>query len=76
MDSIGLLAEELDVVGLLEHLRLLVGNPGLWEAIPGAGRRDIEAEYQVVKQADRLKDSYMTLYCRRGIGYRDIVNYT
>lgn len=57
----GLLAQERDVEGLLGHLRWLVGHPMQWEEMARAGRSHVELEFDVVKQAERLHDLYLSL---------------
>jgi colanic acid/amylovoran biosynthesis glycosyltransferase len=57
----GLLAAERDVSGLVQHLRWFVTHPEHWQGMVMAGRLHVEAEYNVVKQADRLGGIYKFL---------------
>jgi colanic acid/amylovoran biosynthesis glycosyltransferase len=57
----GWLAAERDVNGLVQHLRWYVTHPEHWQEMVMAGRLHVEAEYDVVKQADRLGDIYKSL---------------
>jgi colanic acid/amylovoran biosynthesis glycosyltransferase len=57
----GLLAAERDVNGLVQHLRWYVTHPEHWQEMVMAGRLHVEAEYDVIKQADRLSDIYKSL---------------
>lgn len=57
----GLLAPERDVEGLLEQLRWFVSHPMQWEEMSKAGRSHVELEFDVVKQASRLRDLYLSL---------------
>lgn len=61
----GLLAQERDVEGLLGHLRWLVGHPMQWELMARAGRSHVELEFDVAKQASRLRDLYLSLELRQ-----------
>ena len=62
----GLLAEERDVNGLLQHLRWYVNHTELWDEMVRAGRQHVEAEYNVVKQADQLGGIYVSLPASQG----------
>lgn len=57
----GLLAEERDVAGLVNHLQQLVNNPRQWHDFVQAGRRHIEAEYDAQIQGVRLAKTYLDL---------------
>jgi colanic acid/amylovoran biosynthesis glycosyltransferase len=57
----GRLAPEKDVEALLEQLRWLVANRPLWEEMAKAGRSHVESEFDVVKQAGKLRDLYRSL---------------
>jgi colanic acid/amylovoran biosynthesis glycosyltransferase len=57
----GLLAGERDVNALLDHLRWLVTYPEQWRAMLDAGRRHVEGNYDVVKQAGKLGAMYGSL---------------
>jgi colanic acid/amylovoran biosynthesis glycosyltransferase len=57
----GLLVPERDVEGLLEQLRWFVSHPTHWEEMSKAGRSHVELEFDVVKQASRLRDLYLSL---------------
>jgi colanic acid/amylovoran biosynthesis glycosyltransferase len=57
----GLLANEKDVEGLLCHLRWFVAHPEQWEEMARAGRSHVEANYDAIKQAHRLRDLYVSL---------------
>jgi colanic acid/amylovoran biosynthesis glycosyltransferase len=57
----GLLAGERDVNGLLDHLRWLVTYPERWRAMVEAGRRHVEGNHDVVKQAGKLGAMYGSL---------------
>ena len=57
----GLLAPERDVEGLLKQLRWFVSHPVQWEEMSKAGRSHVELEFDVVKQARRLRDLYLSL---------------
>ncbi|PYV40655.1 MAG: colanic acid biosynthesis glycosyltransferase WcaL [Acidobacteria bacterium] len=64
----GLLAAERDVDGLLQHLRRYVEHPESWHEILISGRRHIESEYNVTKQAVKLRDIYLSLFASKGNG--------
>ena len=57
----GLLAPEGNVDSLLEHLRWFVGHPNQWDEMSHAGRSHVELEFDVVTQANRLRDLYLSL---------------
>jgi colanic acid/amylovoran biosynthesis glycosyltransferase len=57
----GLLAAERDVDGLSRHLRRYVEHPESWREMLILGRRHIEIKYDVVKQAAKLRDIYLSL---------------
>jgi colanic acid/amylovoran biosynthesis glycosyltransferase len=63
----GLLAKERDPEGLLRHLGWLVSHQDQWEQIGRAGRLHVELEFDVVKQASRLRDLYLRI---RSVGRR------
>ena len=54
----GLLAEERDVAGLVAHLQYLVKYPEKWLDMVKAGRKHLEAEYDVRIQSARLAAIY------------------
>ncbi|CAN5195633.1 glycosyltransferase [soil metagenome] len=54
----GLLSDERDVDGLVQNILWLVENPEAWEPLVREGRRHIEREYDVARQADRLSEIY------------------
>lgn len=58
----GLLAEEKDVDGLVQHLEWLIGNPDKWEVMAEAGRRHIEAEFDAQTQGEKLASIYTGLH--------------
>ncbi len=60
----GLLAAERDVDGLSKHLRRYVEHPESWREMLTLGRRHIEIEYDVAKQAAKLRDIYFSLFSR------------
>jgi colanic acid/amylovoran biosynthesis glycosyltransferase len=61
-EKTGLLAAERDVDGLLQHLRQYVEHPESWHEMLILGRRHIEIEYNVAKQAAKLRDTYLSLF--------------
>jgi colanic acid/amylovoran biosynthesis glycosyltransferase len=63
----GLLAEERDVDGLVEHFRWLLANSDSWAAMLDAGRKRIEKEYDVRKQGVRLGEIYRELIEEKGV---------
>jgi colanic acid/amylovoran biosynthesis glycosyltransferase len=54
----GLLAEEKDVEGLVQHLRWLVNHKDQWESITRQARHHIETEFDTSIQAERLETIY------------------
>lgn len=54
----GFLAPERDVDALVALLRRVVAEPGAWRAMQDAGRAHIEAEFDAVRQGERLADIY------------------
>ena len=64
----GFLAAERDVDGLLGHLRWFANHPEQWGEIVHRGRQHIEAEYNVVKQCERLAKTYLSLAFEDEIG--------
>lgn len=61
----GLLAPERDVDALVAHLEWLVENPGAWQAMRDAGRAHMEAEFDAVRQGERLAAIYHDVAARR-----------
>jgi colanic acid/amylovoran biosynthesis glycosyltransferase len=57
----GLLAEERDVEGLIQHLQRLVDYPERWSALAEAGRRYVELEFNAMRQGERLAAIYREL---------------
>ncbi|MBP2677383.1 MAG: colanic acid biosynthesis glycosyltransferase WcaL [Deltaproteobacteria bacterium] len=57
----GFLAPERDAGALVENLRWLVAHPAEWERIARTARLHIEAEYDVVRQGERLAAIYREL---------------
>jgi colanic acid/amylovoran biosynthesis glycosyltransferase len=57
----GLLADERDVDGLVEHLRKLNDNPDCWPDMAKTARSLIESEYNARVQGVRLADIYKQL---------------
>ncbi len=57
----GLLADERDTEGLVQHLRWLVSNQDQWETITREGRQHIETEFDLHVQAERLASIYDSL---------------
>jgi colanic acid/amylovoran biosynthesis glycosyltransferase len=54
----GLLANEHDVDGLASHLRWLIANPDRWDEMRAAARAHIEAEFEALRQGERLAEIY------------------
>lgn len=54
----GYLVPERDVDALAEKLRFLIINPQDWERMGARGRRHIEENYDITKQAHRLEEIY------------------
>jgi len=54
----GFLVPEKDTDGLAERLEHLINHPELWETMGRAGRKYIEAEFNIVTQAARLETIY------------------
>ena len=54
----GFLVQEKDTNGLAERLEHLINHPELWESMGKAGRRHIEEEFNIVKQAAKLESIY------------------
>ncbi|MFN0315993.1 MAG: glycosyltransferase [Burkholderiales bacterium] len=63
----GLLSEERDIGGLVEHMRWLVANPQRWQGLVEEGRRHVEAEFDAAKQSAKLGDVYAALSGRRSM---------
>ncbi|OPY00282.1 MAG: Glycogen synthase [Syntrophorhabdus sp. PtaB.Bin006] len=59
--SMGLLTEERDVDGILNHIRWLLNNPEKWHDMAVNCRKHIEKEYDVNTQALRLGEIYRGL---------------
>jgi len=57
----GFLAKEKDTDGLAERLEHLINHPELWESIGRAGRKHVEEEFNIVKQAAKLETIYDSL---------------
>jgi len=57
----GFLVPEKDTNGLAERLEHLINHPELWEPMGRAGRKHIEADFNIVTQAKRLEVLYDTL---------------
>ncbi len=57
----GLLAEERDVEGLVQHLTWYIDNPHAWHMMVTAGRRHIEAQFNAVIQGEQLARVYENL---------------
>lgn len=54
----GFLAPEGDVGALAAHLSRVVGDAGLAARMGGAGRRRVEAQFDILKRAGELEDLY------------------
>jgi colanic acid/amylovoran biosynthesis glycosyltransferase len=57
----GFLVPEKDVDALAERLEYLITHTELWESMGRAGRRHIEEEFNIVKQAAKLETLYDSL---------------
>jgi colanic acid/amylovoran biosynthesis glycosyltransferase len=57
----GWLADERDVAGLVCHLQWLIEHPQQWKKRTDLGRKHIEANFDVRKQAKLLGDIYQNL---------------
>ncbi len=57
----GLLAEERDVDGLVQHLKWLVAHPDQWAPMLTAGREHVEVEYNARVQGQHLAEIYQEL---------------
>lgn len=57
----GFLVPEKDTNGLVERLEHLIKHPELWESMGRAGRKYIEEEFNIVKQAAKLEALYDSL---------------
>jgi colanic acid/amylovoran biosynthesis glycosyltransferase len=57
----GLLADERDVDGLVDHLTWLIEHPDEWRPMLDAGRRRMEKEYHAKVQGERLAEVYASL---------------
>jgi len=60
-DETGLLAEERDVNGLVEHLRFLVSHPERIAAMAARGRKHVEQEFSAQIQGQKLAGIYRDL---------------
>ena len=56
-----LLVPERDSAALAEALRTLLDHPERWEEMGRAGRRHIEANHDITREAGRLEERYLTL---------------
>ena len=57
----GFLVKEKDTNGLAERLEHLISHPELWESMGKAGRKHIEEEFNIIKQAAKLEAFYDSL---------------
>lgn len=57
----GFLVQEKDTNGLAERLEHLINHPELWESMGKAGRKHVEKEFNIVKQAAKLESIYDSL---------------
>lgn len=57
----GFLVQEKDTNGLAERLEHLINHPELWESMGKAGRKHVEEEFNIVKQAAKLESIYDSL---------------
>lgn len=57
----GLLAEEHDVAGLVDHIRWLISHPKQWEGMLYEGRHHVEMEYDAQRQGQRLALIYNSM---------------
>jgi colanic acid/amylovoran biosynthesis glycosyltransferase len=57
----GLTFEERDAAGMLNNLEWLVKNPQAWLSLAECGRKHVEAEFDIAKQADQLGRIYKEL---------------
>ena len=57
----GFLVPEKDSDALAERLEHLINHPELWEPMGRAGRKHIEEEFNIVKQAAKLEEIYDSL---------------
>lgn len=57
----GYLVKEKDTSGLAERLEHLIIHPELWESMGRAGRKHIEEEFNIIKQAAKLENIYDSL---------------
>lgn len=57
----GLLAEERDINGLINHLRLLIEFPEKWPMMLEAGRKHINEKFNVLTQGEKLAQIYRKL---------------
>jgi colanic acid/amylovoran biosynthesis glycosyltransferase len=59
------LVPERDVEALATALGGILDDPGRWEAMGRAGRTHVEANHDIVTEAERLEDRYVALLSRR-----------
>jgi colanic acid/amylovoran biosynthesis glycosyltransferase len=57
----GLLADERDVDGLVDHLTWLIEHPDDWQPMIEAGRKRMETEYNARRQGGRLAEIYTAM---------------
>ena len=57
----GFLVPEKDIDGLADRLEHLVTHPEIWEPMGRAGRKHVEEEFNIVKQAAKLEVIYDSL---------------
>ena len=57
----GLLADEKDIDGLVEHLRWLIDHPEKWSELTDTSRKYIEQEFSAVIQSERLAEIYKSI---------------
>jgi colanic acid/amylovoran biosynthesis glycosyltransferase len=55
----GLLAQERDIEGLVNHLQYLINHPEQWQPMLEKGRQRIELEYNAITQGSRLGNIYI-----------------
>jgi glycosyltransferase involved in cell wall biosynthesis len=60
----GLLSAEGDRVALASNIRLLLGDPELRERLGAAGRRHVEADFDLARQTARLEELYEAVASR------------
>ena len=57
----GFLVQEKDTNGLAERIEHLINHPELWESMGTAGRKHVEEEFNIAKQAAKLESIYDSL---------------